>query len=175
MSGRRHRIVMVVAGCLAAFAIAGTTLRPAVTDASWGDAEVARGAFVATTIPKPVLSSCVLTSGAFGANPAITVKWKFPAGTSYVVPANVRYAVAKGGQAANLAPVSPGTNLSTTGPDASLTYTTKYGSGLLTGLSGGSYLVGIRSIGSSGWTSPYSTALASMGTGGTNPVCNVQP
>jgi hypothetical protein len=175
MTGRRPRIVVIAAGCLAAFAIAVAGLRPAVTDASWGDAEVANGTFVAKTIAKPMMSSCSLAPGTGGTNPAITVKWKFPTGTTYVVPSNVSYAVAKGGLASNLTPVTPGTNLSTTGPDASLTYTTKYGSGILTGLLGGSYLVGIRSVDSKGWTSSYATALASMGLGGTNPVCSVQP
>jgi hypothetical protein len=144
------------------------------TESSWVASEFGTGALAAATISPPLMiSPCTLITGLAGANPVITVNWRFPAGTAYTAAANVNYYVASGGVLANLAPVSPGSNLTTTGPVAGV-YTTQFKSGVLSGLLGGSYGVYLQTKDSSGWVSTLATANASMGLAGSNPVCTVQ-
>ncbi|OFI39065.1 hypothetical protein BIU82_15570 [Arthrobacter sp. SW1] len=160
---------------LAAGALAFLLALPAAnggTLAAWTDSEFGRGSFAAATIQRPVITSCTLAPGTLGANPVITLKWRFPAGSSYAIPANVNYYVAKDGLLTNLTSVLLGSELTTTGPLAG-EYTTQFKSGLLGGLLGGSYGVYVQTKDGSGWTSTLAEAKASMGALGANPSCTV--
>ena len=142
--------------------------------ANWSVSEYGSGTLKALTVPPPVMiAPCTLSPGVAGTNPVITVNWRFPDGTAYSAPANVNYYVANGGLLQNLTPVTPGSNLSTTGPVGGV-YTTQFKSGILVGLLGGSYGVYVQTKDSSGWVSTLAAANASMGLAGTNPVCTVQ-
>jgi hypothetical protein len=140
------------------------------TEAAWSDRETAKATLEATTIPKPVVQSCVLTTGALGINPVVTVKWNFPAGTGYVAPANVNYGVSEGAVLSNVTVALLGQGVTTSGP-VSGTYTTAFSGSLLAGLLGGSYGLYLRSVDASGWRSAWSGSTASMGLLGVNPAC----
>lgn len=168
----RLRSLLAAAGVAAALLVgsAGT----GTTDASWTASEFGSGNLKALTVQAPVMvGMCTLSPGLAGANPVITVTWQFPAGTGYVVPANVNYYVASGGLLSNLTPVTPGSSLATTGP-ANGIYTTQFKSGILSGLLGGTYSVYLQTKDGSGWVSTMAKANASMGLAGINPVCTVQ-
>ena len=140
------------------------------TEAAWSDREMAKATLEATTIPKPVVQSCVLTTGALGVNPVVTVKWNFPAGTGYAAPANVAYGVSEGALLSNVTVALLGQGVTTSGPVAG-TYTTAFSGSLLAGLLGGSYGLYLRSVDATGWRSAWSGSTASMGLLGVNPVC----
>ena len=146
--------------------------QPSSTLASWTSSEYAGGEFSAATIAPPkATASCALSPGLLGAAPQITVKWAFATPSAgYTVPKNVQYGYLTNGL---LEPVL--TNLlgylTTTPSDGG--YTTVFGSGLLSGLLGGNMVAGIRTLDSSGWTSTWLVATASMGLLGANPSCSV--
>ncbi|WP_156351619.1 hypothetical protein [Agreia sp. Leaf210] len=144
------------------------------TEAAWSDRETANATLVAMTIPKPVVQSCVLTSGLLGANPVVTVKWNFPAGTGYVVPANVAYGVSEGAVLSNVTVALLGQGVTTSGPAAG-TYTTTFSGSLLGGLLGGSYGLYLQTADGTGWRSAWSGSTASMGLLGANPTCSPNP
>ncbi|MHC6223085.1 hypothetical protein [Arthrobacter sp. MMS24-S77] len=167
------RLRSAIAAAGVAVALLAVPAGTSATDASWTSSEFGTGALTAATIPPPVMiSPCTLSTGLAGANPVITVNWQFPAGTGYGVPANVNYFVASGGLLSNLTPVAPGSSLATTGPVNGV-YTTQFKSGILSGLLGGTYGVYLQAKDGSGWVSTLATANASMGLGGSNPVCTV--
>jgi len=144
------------------------------SEATWTVPTFASGTVSAKVIPPPTLgSTCTLDPGLLGADPTVTITWQFPAGSGYVNPANVRYYVASGGLLPALTNVLLGSNLTTTGPVGGV-YTTKFLSGLLSGLLGGTYLVGIRSYENT-WTSTLASANASMLALGANPTCVINP
>lgn len=156
--------------------IAGLTLLAVVTMsgaqatmASWGDSDYSKGGFTGKTILPPLISSCVLSPGLLGATPTITVIWHFPVGSGYATPGNIQYFLASGGLLPGLTQVVLGSNLTTSAPSAG-NYTTVFGSALLGGLLGGSYLVGLRDA-ENGWTSTLTSYIASMGALGAGPTC----
>jgi len=169
---RGDRIVALVLG-VAVIAAWGAG-RVDETEAAWTDRESVRTTLTATTIPKPVIQSCVLSPGTLGANPTITMKWNFPAGAGYAAPANVAYAVAEGGLLSNLTVVVLGQGVSTSGP-VSGTYTTTVSSSILGGLLGGSYGLYLQTVDTTGWTSERTGATAAMGLLGANPTCAPNP
>jgi hypothetical protein len=138
--------------------------------ATWADSEFSQGSFTATVIQPPVMQTCSLSTGLLGADPVVTVTWRFPTGSSYITPDNVAYYVAQGGLLGNLLHVLLGSALSTTGPVGG-TYTTQYKAGIL----GGSYGVYLQTVDDSGWTSTLASAIASMGLLGANPQCVIPP
>lgn len=142
--------------------------------ATWADSEFSQGSFTATVIQPPVMQTCSLSPGLLGANPVVTVTWRFPTGSSYITPDNVAYYVAQGGLLGNLLHVLLGSDLSNTGPVGG-TYTTKYKAGILGGLLGGSYGVYLQTVDDSGWTSTLASAIASMGLLGADPQCVITP
>lgn len=142
---------------------------PRPTLASWVDTEYSTGSFGTLTVPPPILGpTCTLSPGVAGLNPVITVTWSLPAGYAY---ADVRYGYYNVG---GLEVVTGGLlgSVTTTGTGP---YTTKYGSGLLGGLLGGTKSVGMLMVHSSGWMSKWATVTASMGLAGINPTCTVNP
>ncbi|CAN5237648.1 hypothetical protein BH11ACT5_BH11ACT5_27680 [soil metagenome] len=142
---------------------------PRPTLASWADTENSTGAFAALTVPPPVLSpTCTLTPGVAGLNPVITIIWSLPAGYAF---GDVRYGYYN---VTGLEVVTGGllSSVTTTGTGP---YTTKFGSGLLGGLLGGSKSVGLLMVHSSGWMSKWATITATMGLAGANPTCTVNP
>jgi len=142
---------------------------PRPTLASWADTENATGAFGALTVPPPVLgATCTLAPGALGLNPVITITWSLPAGYAL---GDVRY----GYYNVTGLEVVTGALLSSITTTGGPTYTTKFGSGLLAGLLGGSKSVGMLIVHSSGWTSKWATVTATMGLAGANPTCTVNP
>lgn len=157
------RSTLAAAGVAAALLAvpAGTS----ATDASWTDSEFGTSALTAATIPPPAIKTCSLDPGPAGTNPVITVTWQFQGG-GYSAPANVNYY-------GNTAQVTPGSNLTTTGPDAQGIYTTEFKAGILGGLLGGTYSVSLQTKDGSGWVSTLATATASMGLGGSNAQCTV--
>ncbi|KJC64060.1 hypothetical protein [Agreia bicolorata] len=169
--GSRIAALVVGAALIAAWGIGGGVDE---TEASWTDQEFARTTLTATTIPNPVIQSCVLSPGTLGTNPTITMKWNFPAGTGYAAPANVAYAVAEGGLLSNLTVALLGQGITTSGP-VSGTYTTTFSSSLLGGLLGGSYGLYLQTVDATGWTSGRAGATAAMGLVGANPTCAPNP
>jgi hypothetical protein len=148
--------------------------RTSQTEAAWADGESGTAAFTALTVPRPVLgSTCTLVPGLGGLTPVITVTWTVPAGSGFTS-ANAQYAVGDvNGLELIVGPLLG--SVSTTGPAAGGVYTTQFGSGLLSGLLGGTKSVGVRFLHPSGWTSAWSQANASMSLAGTNPQCTVVP
>ena len=142
--------------------------------ATWADSEFSKGSFTATVIQPPVIQTCSLTTGFLGADPVVTVSWRFPTGSSYISPDNVAYYVAQKGLLSNLLHVLLGSDLVTTGPVGGL-YTTKYKAGILNDLLGGSYGVYLQTVDGSGWTSTLASAIASVGLLGVNPQCVITP
>lgn len=167
---RREKMTSAVAGValLALVTIVGWQW----TLASWVSREYAAGTFAAKTIPPPVISSCTLLPGPSGASPVVTIVWNFPSGNGYVNPANIQYFRASGGLLAGLTPVGSST-VTTTGP-VGVNYTTVFGSALLAGLLGSSYLVGLRDF-ENGWTSTLTSSTAAMGPLGINATCLQNP
>lgn len=163
---RRKRMVSAIAGAalLAVVTISGGQW----TVASWGDQEFGSGTFAAKVIAPPVITSCYLLAGAQGLSPSISITWNFPDGTGYVTPGNVLYFKASGGVLTGLTPV-PVSSLTSSGP-VSGNFTTVFGSALLSGLLGGSYLVGLRDS-ENGWSSTLSSWTATTGVGGINGSC----
>lgn len=156
---------------LAVLAVAAALIvsPPRSTLASWGDAESATGSFDALTVPPPALGpTCTLAPGALGLNPVVTITWTLPAGYAF---GDVRYGYYN---VTGLEVVTGGLlgSVTTTGGP---TYTTKFGSGLLSGLLGGSKSVGMLIVHPSGWMSKWATVTASMGLAGSNPTCTVNP
>ncbi|KQO11244.1 hypothetical protein ASF06_00795 [Agreia sp. Leaf244] len=169
---RANRVVAIVLGAavIAGWGVGGAD----ETEASWAEKEVAQTTLTATTVPKPVIQSCVLSPGTLGTSPTITVKWNFPAGTGYAAPANIAYAVAEGGLLPNLTVVLLGQGVTTTGPVAG-TYTTTFAASVLGGLLGGSYGLYLQTVDATGWTSVRAGATATMGLLGANPTCAPNP
>lgn len=100
---------------------------PQVTDAAWSDSEHASGSATALTLAPPQITSAVCTKAVLGLLlNRLEMKWQWPA--SQPLPGS------------SLAPVWSingtvmATQPTTTGPDASGTYTTTFSSGLLTEL-----------------------------------------
>lgn len=156
---------------IAVLAVAAALLAspPRPTLASWTDAESSTGAFAALTVPPPVLgATCTLAPGTLGLNPVITVTWSLPAGYAY---GDVQF----GNSGVTGLEVVTGSLLSSITTTGGPTYTTKFGSGLLGGLLGGTKSVGMLIAHSSGWTSKWATVTASMGVAGSSPTCTVNP
>jgi hypothetical protein len=166
---RRALLSTVVFTGLMALFLAAPTL-PAATDASWTDSEYAQATLAGAVISPPTMDTCSLNPGLFGLSPVVTITWHFPAGGGYSPSTNVGYAVAQGGLGATQVVVSTGGNLSTSGPSSG-EYTTKYQSGLFSGLLGGSYGIFVRTLDDSAWSSTQASALASMALLGLNPRC----
>ncbi|HEY9366737.1 MAG TPA: hypothetical protein VIP55_08900 [Agromyces sp.] len=143
------------------------------TDAAWSGPEQGTGTFSALTVPRPVLGpTCTLVPGLAGLSPVITVTWTVPASSGFTT-ANAQYGVGDlSGLEVIVGPLLG--SVTTTGPVSGV-YTTKFGSGLLSGLLGGTKSVAVRFVHSSGWTSAWSQANASMGLAGANPQCTVVP
>lgn len=160
MRGQRGRLGshIRVESALAVIAIAVTAVgaRSAVTEASFTDLEAASAPITAYTLPAPTVTSCT-ASGILGIGATATLRWAFPAGSGYTVPANVQFWFTNSSLLANLLPTSGHTT--TTGPDGNGVYTTVFGSGLLTDLLGGSATIGVSSkLGT--WTSVPVTRTA---------------
>ena len=156
---------------IAVLAVAAALLvsPPRPTLASWADTESSRGAFAALTVPPPVLgATCALAPGTLGLNPVITITWSLPAG--YVL-GDVQY----GSSDITGLEVVTGSLLSSITTTGGPVYTSKFGSGLLGGLLGGTKSVGMLIVHSSGWTSKWATVTASMSVAGANPTCTVNP
>jgi len=166
------RVAAIVGGS-ALLLSAGAVGSAAGTDAAWSGPETGGGTFSALTVPRPVLGpTCTLVPGLAGLSPVITVTWTVPAGSGFTS-ANAQYAVGDlSGLEVILGPLLG--SVSTTGPVSGV-YTTQFGSGLLSGLLGGTKSVGVRFLHPSGWTSNWSQANASMGLAGSNPQCTVVP
>lgn len=156
---------------LAVLAVAAALIvsPPRPTLASWVDAEYSNGSFSALTVLPPILgATCTLAPGVAGLNPVITITWSLPAGYAF---GDARYGYYN---VSGLEVVTGGLlgSVTTTGTGP---YTTKFGSGLLGGLLGGSKSVGMLIVHSSGWVSKWATVTASMGLAGSNPTCTVNP
>lgn len=126
---------------LAAVALCGFVDRVQVTEAAWVDREVAAATVSALTVPPPVIDSCSGSSAALGLNPTMTLVWHLPPGP-YTVPTNIRYYGAPGGLLPGLLNPLLGFANTVPGPGAGQ-YTSTFGSGVLTGLLGGTYTVGL--------------------------------
>ena len=161
---------------IACVATALLLLQPAgigVTEAAWTDTEVGSGTFAPLTIPPPVMDSCVITSGALGLNPTITVRWRLPANPPYPL-ANVRIYLAAG---TNPARTDVTSSVATTGPVGGV-HTTIIGTSLLGSLLGGSYKIFLQTEEKpdvSGWRSTLALGTASMDALGANKQCIVGP
>ncbi|MBH0007833.1 hypothetical protein [Salinibacterium sp. SWN1162] len=174
-SGSRAPLRRAVLIALAVAGIASLVLvtqtRAGVTQAAWVDSEYATATVSAAVIAPPEITSCSLAPGFLGLSPTVTLKWKFPAGGGYSTPSNVAYAVAEGGLLGTVTSVLLGSALTTTGPSAGV-YTTKFESGILGGLLGGSYGIFVQTVDGS-WTSQRAGATASMGLGGSGAQCTI--
>lgn len=172
MSRPIPRAAPLLIGCAILLAV-GAAGSATPTDAAWSDAETATGSFAALTVARPALgATCTLVPGLAGLSPVITVTWTVPAGSGFTS-ANAQYGVGDlSGLEVVVGPLLG--SVTTTGPVSGV-YTTKFGSGLLSGLLGGTKSVAVRFVHSSGWTSAWSQANASMGLAGTNPQCTVVP
>ena len=169
---RGSRIVALVLGATLVAGWGASHLEH--TEAAWSDRETANATLAANTIAKPVIQNCDLNTGLAGINPVITMKWNFPAGTTYVAPANIRYSLAEGGVLSNLTIALLGRGVTTTGPVAG-TYTTTFSGSLLGNLLGGSYGIYLQTVDSTGWISTRAGATASMGLLGANRSCAADP
>lgn len=162
------RRASIALGALAVI-VAAVVAPPADTLASWTRHTYAQGSFSAITVPPPVLgATCTLAPGTAGLNPVITITWSLPAGYAF---GDVRYGYYNVSGLEVVTGALLGSVTTTGGP----TYTTKFGSGLLGGLLGGSKTVGLLIVHSSGWTSRWVTVTASMGALGANPTCTLNP
>lgn len=169
MPGNRHQRAAALLAVVGVLAIAFFA-RPAATDASWTGQQATSTTTTAKTIQPPTLQGCVADGGALGLNPTVTVTWSFPAGTSYVVPANIAFGVGTS-SLGTLLPISSG--VTTTGP-ASGVYTSVYSSGVLSGLLGGTFNVALWTVDPSGWTSVQVGYKASIGLAGVGTSCVLQ-
>ena len=154
----RHvgRAQLAAAAAVIAIAALAVSPPPSETTASFTDAEVASDTITAFIVPPPTVVSCT-ASGLLGLGATATLKWKFPAGSGYTVPTNVQFWFANSSLIGDLLQISG--NTVTTGPDGTGTYTTVFGSGLLTNLLGGSATIGVSSkLGT--WTSVPVTRVA---------------
>ena len=167
---RRRLTVVVTAFGLGILLLVGVGTS-SMTEASWTDSEYGTGAFTARVIPPPIIDSCTLNPGLLGANPVVTMKWRFPAGTTYTA-ANVAYAYARADGVQS--PAVPGPNLSTTGPVAG-EYTTTWNAGLLAGLLGSYNILYLQTRDPSTWTSKQSSAVAGAALLGIGPYCTPNP
>ncbi|WP_411731216.1 hypothetical protein [Paeniglutamicibacter sp.] len=145
--------LVVCAGLLVA------SVPPASTTATWTDAEHSSAGFSALEVPAPVIDSCTAQSVLVNLSlrPRVTLTWHYPS-TGYTR-ANAQYW--SGTSVANLAPVSDGNGVSTTGLDPG-PYTSTFQGGLLAGLLGGSADVGLSAGHASGWSSKTSTVRATF-------------
>ncbi|GAB3396815.1 hypothetical protein GCM10027568_31730 [Humibacter soli] len=166
--GRHHRAatLLAVVGVLAVVLFA----HPAPTDASWTGQQATSSTTTAKTIQPPTLQGCTADPGALGLNPTVTVTWSFPAGTSYVVPANIAFGVGTS-SLGSLLPI--GSGVTTTGPTSGV-YTSVYSSGLLSGLLGGTFNVALWTVDPSAWTSRQVGYKASIGLAGLGTTCVLQ-
>lgn len=152
---------------VAAAALLIALVPPTATAATWTDAEHVSGSFQALTVPAPVIDSCTAESVLVNLSlrPRVTLTWHYPS-TGYTL-ANAQFWWSATGLA-NMASVTGGNGVSTTGPAAGV-YTSTFQGGLLSGLLGGSADVGLTTLHGSGWTSKMSTAHATfplvLGTG----------
>ncbi|RXZ72274.1 hypothetical protein [Agromyces albus] len=168
----RLRLPMVGA-VLALGAALTLSAQSSATDAGWNETTHATGSYTALTVARPALgATCTLSPGFLGTNPAITITWMVPPGSGFTS-ANAQYAIS-GVSGLEQVTGSLLSSITTTGPVGGV-YTTRFGSGVLTGLLGGTKSVGVRFLHSSGWTSLWSQADASMGLAGANPQCTVVP
>ncbi|MBV1777833.1 hypothetical protein KRR55_01755 [Paeniglutamicibacter sp. ABSL32-1] len=132
---------------------------PAATTAAWTDAEHSSAGFAALVVPAPVIDSCTAESVLVNLSlrPRVILTWHYPS-VGYTR-AGAQYW--SGTSVANLAQVSEGNGLSTTGADPG-PYTSTFQGGLLAGLLGGTAHVGISAGHASGWSSKISTARATF-------------
>ena len=160
---------LIVGAAVLAVSAALVVSPPASTLASWLDREQSTGGFTALKVLAPTFTSCVLTTGLLGADPVVTVTWTMPAG--YTV-ANVKVGTYNSVTSAwTDVTASPQVVRTGTSPH----FTTKFSSGLLTGLLGGSITLGMMTTHSSGWTSGWQSATASAALLGINPQCTINP
>ncbi|SDP36732.1 hypothetical protein SAMN04515671_3905 [Nakamurella panacisegetis] len=167
---RFHRRRIAIAGAGLTLLLTSLPSATSATSASWNDNEFGAGAFSAKTIPPPTISACVLQSGLLGANPVVTITWQLPIGAGYSL-TNIHYYTNGGSGLTEILAGNPG--LTTTGPSGG-NYTTAFSSGLLSGLLGSSYIIGLRSA-ENGWSSTLSSWTAAMGLLGANPTCTANP
>lgn len=146
MRGRVGR-ALAVAGALALCLLVD---RVQLTEATWTDREVAAMSVSAVVVPPPMIVSCSGSSAALGLNPTMTLVWQLPSGP-YTVPTNIRYFGAPGGLLPGLLNPLLGFSNTVPGPGAGQ-YTSTFGSGVLTGLLGGTYTVGLATD-LNGWQS----------------------
>jgi hypothetical protein len=145
---------------VAAAALSLSAVPSATTAATWTDADNASGSFQALTVPAPIIDSCTAQSILVNLSlrPRVTITWHYPT-TGYTT-ANAQYSWSATGLA-NLAVLTEGNGVSTTGPVAGV-YTSTFQGGLLSGLLGASADIGISTGHPSGWVSKKSTAHATF-------------
>lgn len=162
-----------VLALLSAMLVALTLLVPAPeqTEASWTDGENAKATFTATSVPAPIIRSCTAASLL---SKTTTVKWEMPTNSTY----SANDITTSGGQ--DLLGLGLGIGLiaggSTTGPDGSGIFTTKYSEGVLGGLLGlsGPFYLGIYGTPpTTGWSSPLSVVKATPNLLGLTTKCEV--
>lgn len=142
------------------------------TDAAWVDSEYAGASMAALSVPAPTLgATCTLVPGVAGLNPVITFTWTIPAGSGLTL-SNISYGISG---VSGLEVVTGGllASVVTTGPVAGV-YTTKFNSGLLGGLLGGTKTAAVRfTLPGTTWVSPWASVQAQMALAGLNPSCTV--
>lgn len=161
---------LIRAGAAAGVAAAALTLSlvpPTATTAIWTDTEHTSGNFRALTVPAPVILTCTARNVS-GPSPRVTLTWSYPS-TGYTR-ANARFWWSASGMG-NMASVTEGNGVSTTGPVAEV-YTSTFEGGFLSGLLGGSADVGLTAVHASRWTSKMSTAHATFSGTGTCAITN---
>lgn len=166
----KRRIAVLAAAVSASVAM---VLSAAATEAGWIDTKFGQGQFTAKVIPPlTILSPCTVTGVL---SPTVTLKWRFPTGSSYGI-SNVNYYTDRGGLVTELTSVLGvdgllPAGLSTTGPVSGV-YTTTFSGGLLNGLLGGTYRIGLRAM-ENGWTSTLSYVTATSNLAGLITNCTV--
>lgn len=109
----------------------------------------------ARRISPPTISSCTYEPGVAGILGSVIVYWSFPAGSSYVQPANAQFQLAY-----NVS--NPAVVPTPTGTASGAGFATRISLGLLGGTLGGTYRIQLRVKESNSWTSQPATAVATV-------------
>ncbi|CAD5992225.1 hypothetical protein [Agreia sp. COWG] len=125
------------------------------TEATWAASEGGQVELSARRISPPTISSCTYEPGVAGILGSVIVYWSFPAGSSYVQPANAQFQLAY--NAGNPAVVP-----TPTGTASGAGFATRISLGLLGGTLGGTYRIQLRVKESNSWTSQPATAVATV-------------
>jgi hypothetical protein len=175
----RRRLWALVLACVATLGIvASGSVQPTATEASWTSADQTKAAFVAITVPPPVITAdgCTASAtggGTLGLGPLVTVTWQLPAsptGVAYTV-SNVAFGLGAGGLG-SLVPLTA-SSVSTSGPSGGV-YTTKYSGSVLSGLLSATFTVALWVVDPSGWKSHQVGYTASIGLLGLGTSCVLQ-